>query len=162
MPSKIEWTDALLPMPLNVATFAQRNDIKPMGFGIAKMVVVFFRWFSTITAREFDRANHSSAFDLIAHCARCLRLQLGRWSFALASFANLNPPTINTTSSKPVTTTRIGIKLTALFPGLALPTPFKTVVNFLKIFVKSNADSLSSNFHCTYFRTHVTSYIELV
>lgn len=50
-------------MKLHVTNFANRNYIKPMFFGIAKVMVVFCRFFTTHLAGEFTKLRKFSTAD---------------------------------------------------------------------------------------------------
>lgn len=147
--TKIEWTDELFPMPLNMTAFTQWNNVKPMRLFITKVVMVFLRWFATITTGQCDWLYHSSALDFITDRARSLGSQFTRWCFIFSFLANLHTSAINAICGKPISPTLIRIKLTSLPPRFTTATPLETICEIIKIFVKWNTYSFSSDFHYT-------------
>jgi hypothetical protein len=163
MPSKIEWTEGRLfvPMLVDMAFSANRPDIQKMRIVISEMVMILNRTTTTIKTRKCFRFRESSILNCMPYGMTCLLLSF----FSRRKIFSLNPVFYMTAflayRVKAVMPAIIFTKIIGALPNPTLIAPLKPICNFFSILLCGYSNFFCSDDNSAFSRLgRITSLIE--
>lgn len=161
--TKIEWCDLKTfasPMSKMMATITSSNNIKKMAAVVSKMVMIFHSWLTTVeTWQTRGRGKNTSLDSGSNSIGSSLSDIIGR-SQIVALFVNFHTTARKTSGTKSITSGFIQPEHFSWLPLVTMGTPFKTFVQFTKIFLITQTSFLCGYFCDTNSRTHTPTLIE--